>query len=219
MLFCIDEKHTHPYCTFIRDATWRGWGGANERDAWTNYALRYFFHCRCCCYAITDRCPIHLGILSACDWQPNNNNQSFENCAVQSALRHFQTTNSILHNKCSIQFHSRILTPNWTRLQYKKTHRRTVHFWAWEKHSIMLIYNSCNCFGYRILNFWQRIWQCFSAISGHCTHIVQRQRDFCDVHDFECFQSVHEMERNGMELAQWKKSRYVSLVHTHLPIS
>lgn len=154
-------------------------GGANECDAWTNYALRYLcprLSCcyRCCC-AVTDRCPIHLGILSACDWQPNNNNQSFGKCVLYSLP--FIVRLEI--SKRAIRFYimnvaSRITVPfffcelNTTPMPKKSS--MPMHFWAWEKHSIMLIYNSCNCFGYRILNFWQPIWQRFSTISGQRAH-------------------------------------------------
>lgn len=98
--------------------------------------LRYFCRRRCCCfccwrYCITGRCPIHFCVLSACNWQPNNNNQSFGKmcCAVCAAcaLRNFQTSHSILHNKYSIQLYSSILIPNFTRLPYE-TKTMPMHF-------------------------------------------------------------------------------------------
>lgn len=94
LLFCMDEEHTHTHCTFMKRNP-RRMGRCKRARCMNELCATLLLSSSpspsslllllTLCYVITGRCPIHLGILSACDWQPNNNNQSFGKYAVQSA--------------------------------------------------------------------------------------------------------------------------------------
>lgn len=78
-------RNTHRHTLHVRETQPKEERAAQTRhDAGTKNALRYFRRRRH--YGFTGRCPIHLCVLSACNWQPNNNNQSFGKCVLR-ALR------------------------------------------------------------------------------------------------------------------------------------